>query len=117
MSNPSGKKGTEWETAIVKALVAVGRLHCERRRLSGKADRGDIAGIPGIVIEAKNRRTMDLAGAVDEALLEARNDSTGVLGVSHGFAWLKRAGKTSPLDGYVVTDGHTFLRLLHEAGY
>jgi hypothetical protein len=48
------KAGTEWETAIVKALVSCGFPHAERRRLAGAKDRGDIAGVPGLAIESKN---------------------------------------------------------------
>ncbi|GAB3776678.1 hypothetical protein FB382_004364 [Nocardioides ginsengisegetis] len=106
------KAGTAWETAIVGALVAYGWPHAERRRLAGAADKGDIAGIPGVVIEAKNTKGYALAEAVDEANHEAVNASAPI-----GVAWLKRKGKTDPLAGYVVMDGATFLRLLGEAGY
>ena len=104
--------GTAWETAIVRTLVERGWVHAERRRLAGAADKGDIAGIPGIAIEAKNTNRLALSEAVDQANLEAAN-----AGAAHGIAWLKRKGKTSPLDGYVVMDGATFLNLLKEAGY
>lgn len=103
------KAGTSWESAIVKTLIAYGFSHAERRRLSGSKDRGDIAGIPGLVIEAKSVAKLDLAGAVDEANVEALNASARI-----GVAWFKRRGKSSPLDGYVVMDGATFLRLLEE---
>ncbi len=111
------KAGTSWESAIVQALVDHGWPHAERRRLAGAKDRGDIAGIAGVVIEAKNTARIELAAAVDEARAEAKNDNTGVLGLSHGVAWIKRKGKSSPLDGYVVMDGATFLTLLKEANY
>lgn len=104
--------GTAWETAIVRALIAAGWVHAERRRLAGAHDRGDIAGLPGVVIEAKNTNRLDLAGAVDEANLEAANANAAI-----GLAWLKRKGKSSPEDGYVVMDGRTAIRLLREAGY
>ena len=102
--------GTSWETAIVRALVAHGWPYAERRRLAGAHDKGDISGIPGLVIEAKNTNRLELAAAVDEANVEALNAHAAI-----GVAWLKRKGKTSPLDGYVVMDGATFLRLLNEA--
>lgn len=101
--------GTAWETAIVKALIANGWPHAERRRLSGARDRGDIAGVPGICIEAKNTTQLAVAAAVDEANVEALNANVPV-----GVAWFKRKGKTSPLDGYVLMSGDTFLRLLQE---
>lgn len=117
-SRASAKKaGTSWETEIVRALNAHGWPHAERRRLAGARDRGDIAGIAGWVIEAKNTNRLDLAGAVDEAIAEARNDNTGVFGVSHGAAWIKRKGRSKAEDGYVVLTGSTFMQLLKEAGY
>lgn len=104
--------GTKWETAIVAALIDAGWPHTERRRLAGSNDRGDIAGITGVCIEAKNTNRLELAAAVDEAKTEAAN-----AGARIGVAWIKRKGKASPLDGYVVMDGATFLALLGEAGY
>lgn len=46
----SKRKGTSWESAIVQFLKENGVAHAERRALAGNADRGDIAGIPGVVI-------------------------------------------------------------------
>ncbi len=103
------KAGTSWESEIVRTLIDHGWPHAERRRLAGSKDRGDIAGVPGICIEAKNTKSYDLAGAVTEANAEALNASVPI-----GVAWIKRHGKTSPLDGYVVCDGATFLRLIQE---
>lgn len=112
MSNRNGAKGTKWETAIVATLIDAGWPHAERRRLAGANDRGDIAGLPGVVIEAKNHNRVTLAEFVDEANTEAANANGAI-----GLAWLHRKGKGSPLDGYVVMDGRTALRLLREAGY
>jgi hypothetical protein len=104
--------GTAWESAIVKALIEKGWAHAERRRLNGSHDKGDIAGIPGLVIEAKTTNRLELAAAVDEAETEKTN-----AGAAHGVAWIHRKGKASPLDGYVVMTGAGFLALLKEAGY
>lgn len=116
MSNPSKSKGTAWESAIVSFLQSAGWPYVERRTLAGSKDRGDIAGIPGVVIEAKSTKTAALGAYVDEANLEAENDS-GLRGSSLGVAWLKRRGKSSAGNGYVVMDGWTFVALLNEAGY
>lgn len=104
-------KGTRWESAIVAYLLPF-VPHVERRAKNGAKDRGDIAGIPGVVIEAKNARAMDLAGWVDEAQTEARND-----GAPYGVVWHHRRGKGSPGDGYVTMTGLAFTALLMEAGY
>ncbi len=112
MVNRSKAKGTSWESAIVDYLRSAGWPHVERRTLNGAADRGDIAGIPGIVIEAKSVKTITLGAFVDEAGKERGNDRA-----AYGVVWLKRRGKSSPEHAYVVMDGEQFVRLLKEAGY
>lgn len=112
MTNPSKKRGTLWETAIVEFLKAHGWTHVERRGLAGNADRGDIAGIPGVVIEAKNSNRIVLAGWLDETTAEAANDNANV-----GALWIKRRGRTDPGAGYVVLSGDGFVQLLKDAGY
>lgn len=106
------RKGTAWETMIVDYLRGHGRPHVERRALNGANDRGDIAGIPSVVIEAKNAKAIDLAGWVDEAQLEAANDAADV-----GVVWIKRRRHLSPGNGYVVMTGDDFIHLLNQAGY
>lgn len=119
MTNPSKAKGTAWESAIVAYLTDLGWQHIERRTLAGSNDRGDIAGIPGIVIEAKSVKSITLGAFVDEAKREASNDThaTSRKDNSLGVAWIKRRGHSSPARGYVVMDGDTFACLLDEAGY
>lgn len=84
----------------------------ERRALSGTSDRGDIAGIVGWVIEAKNCQRTELAGWVDEAALEQAND-----GAEFSAVWHHRRGRAAPADGFVTMTGATFVRLLRAAGY
>ena len=112
MTNTAKQKGTAWETAIVQFLQRTGWPSAERRTLAGSKDRGDIAGIPGVVIEAKNTKSIALGTFLDEANLEALND-----GAALGVAWIKRRGRTWPGHGYVVMDGDAFVSLLHQAGY
>jgi len=100
-------KGTAWETAIVNYLIGEGFVMAERRALAGALDKGDITGIPGVVIEAKNCKTINLAQFLDEAAEEATNANADV-----GVAWVKRRGKTSPAEAYVVMSGTTFIELL-----
>lgn len=106
-------KGTAAETAVVRYLNYVGAIHAERRALRGKDDRGDIAGIPGVVIEVKNHAHIDLAAFVDEAERESWNGPVPECAV----AWIKRRGKGSPGDWYVAMTGQQFTQLLKEAGY
>ena len=50
----SKARGTAWETAIVDYLRTVGAIHAERRALNGAKARGALAGLPGVVVEAKS---------------------------------------------------------------
>lgn len=106
------RRGTAWESAIVAYLVSRGWLHAERRALAGAKDRGDIAGVVGVVIEAKSATRVELAAWLDEANAEAVNDRARL-----GAVWFKRRGKASPRDGFVLMDGETFTSLLRDAGY
>jgi hypothetical protein len=110
--NRSKARGTAWESAIVTYLASRGWAYVERRTLSGAKDRGDIAGIPGVVIEAKACKAIDLSGWLTEATTEAVND-----GADLGAVWIKKRGKSSPGDAYVLLDGRTFAYLLDAAGY
>ena len=104
--------GTRWETEIVRVLVEAGWPNAERRRLAGSEDKGDIAGVVGVCIEATNTNRLDLAGAMNEAHREGIR-----AGAKVSVAWIKRRGKPSAREGYVVMDGFSFIQLLKEAGY
>lgn len=108
----SRAKGTAWETTIVDYLRGSGATHAERRALGGTKDRGDIAGLPGLVIEAKAEAVLNLAGWVYEAEVERVND-----GADLAVVWHKRRGKSSAGDGYVTMTGATLVQLLRAAGY
>lgn len=112
MANRSGRIGTAWESEIVRTLIENGWPYVERRRLNGRYDRGDIAGIPGLVIEAKAAKKHELAGWLDEAHEERDNDKADL-----GVCWFKRRGKASAADGFVLMDGATFMQLLTAAEY
>jgi hypothetical protein len=73
VSNPSGKKGARWEVRLVDWLTTRGHPHAHRRAKQGRNDRGDVGGITGWVIEAKNCRAVTLAAWLDEAEKEAAN--------------------------------------------
>ncbi len=108
--NRSKQLGTLWETAVVNFLREHGWPHVERRTLGGAKDRGDIAGIIGLVIECKNAARILPGPWLKEAHAERDND-----GADLGVVWAKRRGKSSAGDGYVVMDGHTFAHLLKQA--
>jgi hypothetical protein len=112
MVNRSKNKGTAWETEIVRYLIEGGAIHAERRALKGKLDRGDVAGVPGVVIEAKSLKSIPMAAVLDETLTEMKNADVHI-----GFAWIKRRGRTSAARGYALMEGETVRTLLIEAGY
>jgi hypothetical protein len=110
--NRSKQKGTAFESLIVAYLRANGVLHAERRALNGAVDKGDIAGIPSVVIEAKNCQRIELAQWVDEANQEALNDGSEI-----GVVWAKRKGRAAAEHGYIVMDPRTLMTLLRAGGY
>ncbi|MFF9129149.1 hypothetical protein [Streptomyces sp. NPDC014806] len=110
MTNRNKTKGSAWERAIVDFLRSAGWPHAERRLAGSAIDRGDIAGIVGVVIEAKNTTRLDLAGWIDEAERERANDNAFL-----GVVWHKRRGKASAGDGYVTMTGAAFAELLGDA--
>lgn len=105
------RKGTAFETALVAELHKHGWRHAERRALAGQHDRGDIAGIPRVVIEAKNCAKIDLAGWTTELIAEMRND-----GAITGAVVAKRRGR-SVSDAYAIMPLHVYLNLLKRADY
>lgn len=72
----SRAKGTAFETAVCGFLREHGFPYAERRALRGKRDGGDLTGMPGVTIECKAEKELNLAGAVDEAEKEAANMSS-----------------------------------------
>ncbi len=112
MTNTNKAKGTAAETAVVTYLKTWDRPYVERRTLSGVNDRGDIAGIPGVVIEVKNEKTTKLSEWLREAETECVNDGANV-----GVVWHKKRGTTNPGQWYVTMTGKTFAYLLKQAGY
>lgn len=103
------RKGTAAESAVVQYLQAMGFTQAERRTLNGAKDRGDIAGLPGVVIEVKNCARQELAGWVAEAEVERNNDNASL-----GVVWHKRRGKGQAADWFVTMSGEQFVFLLRE---
>lgn len=84
----SKQKGTAWETAVVRYLQARDMESVGRQILTGNKDLGDIAGIPGWVIECKNANTANWAAWMDETEVERRN-----AGADFGLLVVKRRMK------------------------
>jgi len=104
--NRSKQKGTAWESAVVAYLQKNGQPYAERRALHGTLDKGDVSGIPGVVIECKNEKTVTLGAYADEVKAETVN-----AGASIGVAVVKRRNR-GPGDAYVVMTLEQFAALL-----
>jgi hypothetical protein len=69
----NGRAGAKFEADLAAYAQTHGHPDCERRVMGGSKDRGDLAGIRGWVIEAKNEAKRDVPGALREAKAEAAN--------------------------------------------
>ena len=102
MTNPSKKRGTAAETAVVNYLRFRGHMAERRNMQGGGNDKGDLVihGRPDLVIEVKNHARIDLATFTDELLVEMRN-----AGATGGILVVKRKGKSNPADWYWLCVG------------
>jgi len=112
VSTPSKRKGSAWELAIAKYLVEKGWKHAERRIAGSTIDKGDIYGIIGCVIEAKNEKRIDLSGYLKELEVEMRNAKAET-----GVVMVKKKGTTDVGQAYAVMPIELWVKLMKEAGY
>jgi hypothetical protein len=90
----------------VEYLQRVGFPYAERRALSGVNDKGDVAGIPGVMIECKAERVIDLARYMNEVATEKAN-----AGAQVGVAVIKR--RNHGVDrAYVVLELCDFVEMI-----
>jgi len=106
------QKGTSFETLVVEFLKHNGFRYAERRALTGVNDKGDITGTPGIVWECKNQKTMNLAGWLDETMIETANADA-----DYGILVAKRKGKGNAAEQYAIMPLSKMVELLKAAGY
>lgn len=75
-------KGSAFEREVVRVLREHGHPSAARAYGAGRpADVGDVAGVPGFVVECKAHRALDLAGWADEVGREAASAGPGVVPV------------------------------------
>ncbi|MEO3857464.1 hypothetical protein [Acrocarpospora sp. B8E8] len=118
MSDPDIKKrnrkskiaGYRWESDLAKYLSSVFRRVVERNgtRYGGK-DRGDLSGVPYLVIEAKNEARIDLSGYMREVAAEMANHPDARFGVAVVKARGKPTGRA-----YAVMELDWFCELYAE---
>ena len=102
VSNPQKIKGSQYERDVVAYLQANGFPNAQRLYGAGRQDdRGDITfGGPSaglFVLEAKNHKTHDFSGWLQEAEVERQN-----AGAKYAFVVAKRRGKPAG-ESYVLT--------------
>ena len=111
MPHPNKNKGDRFEREIAEYLRTL-QIMVDRTRVGWADDRGDIHGIPGVVIECKNHKALDLSGWVAELVNEMDN-----AGARMGCVVHKRRGTTNAHNHYATLPFGLFVQLLTEAGY
>jgi len=111
MTSPSKVRGAKWERDIVDFLNGQG-WEVERTRSGWADDRGDIHGVPGVCIEAKDQKKHALGSWADERDVETINAKADI-----GFLVVKRLRKASPAHAYWIMSGYDAVTLLKKAGY
>jgi hypothetical protein len=97
---------------VAQYLATHGFDHAEPSRRSGWADdRGDIDGIPGVVIEVKNCKRFELAAWMAETEAEVAN-----AGAATGLLVVKRRGMFDPAGWYAITALADWATLAKDAG-
>lgn len=110
----SRRKGTAAESVLVRFFQSRGWPHAERRALAGGKDKGDLTGMPGLVIESKAAARICLPEWLRETEVERVNASAdfGVLVVKcRGY------GETRVGEWAAVMRLEDMARLLRLAGY
>jgi hypothetical protein len=109
----SKQKGTLAESAVADYLKSTWET-VERRVLSGKNDKGDIAGIPKIVIEVKNQKSYKFSEWLKETKIEQINAEAdyGVLVVKPNGVGVSKTDQW-----WAVLPLEDLVSLLRKAGY
>ena len=97
MTSPQKRKGSAAELAVAKWLRKLGWIHAERSRAGWTDDRGDIDGMPGVCIEVKNEKKIDIPGYLRELEVEIANAQAWT-----GTVIVKRRGSMNVDDWYAV---------------
>lgn len=107
MTSPQKRKGNSAELAVAKWLREWGWVNAERSRAGWQDDRGDIDGLPGVVVEVKNQKTIDISGYLSELEVEMENADAWT-----GVCIVKRRGSLDVDDWYAIMPAHVWAELL-----
>ena len=109
MTSPQKRKGSAAELAVAKWLNRLGWTQAERSRAGWTDDRGDIDGMPGVVIEVKNCKTLSIPAWLRELEVEMKNAKAWT-----GTVIAKRKGSTDVNDWYAIMPASVWAELLLE---
>jgi hypothetical protein len=107
VTSPQKRKGSAAELAVAKWLRKLGWIHAERSRAGWQDDRGDIDGMPGVCIEVKAEKKIDIPGYLRELEVEMENAKAWT-----GTVIIKRRGSTNVDDWYAVMPAKIWGELL-----
>ncbi len=107
MTSPQKRKGSAAELAVAKWLRKLGWIHAERSRAGWQDDRGDIDGMPGVCIEVKAEKKIDIPGYLRELEVEIENAKAWT-----GTVIIKRRGSMNVDDWYAVMPAKIWAELL-----
>ena len=107
MAHPNKRKGNRAELLVAKWRRTFGWVNAERSRAGWTDDRGDIDGLPGVCIEVKNEKKIDLPGYIRELETEMGNARAWT-----GAVIVKRRGSENVDDWYAVMPAKVWAELL-----
>lgn len=106
------RKGATYERDVVAWLRANGLPYVERRIMGMCDDRGDITGWPGVCIECKSHKEINLAGWLDQLGAESIQCGAQVAALI-----VKRRRVADVGKHYVVMEAQKWLELMKSAGW
>ena len=106
MTSPQKRKGHAAERAVVKWLRTFG-IKADRVQAGRQDDRGDIDGLPGIIIEVKDRKTHNF----NEYFMQLRRQISNADAFT-GIIILKRPGKTDVADWIACMPAYEWINLI-----
>jgi hypothetical protein len=99
------RKGSRWRRTVQSWLDDLGCVTSFRPWMQAGDDVRATLGDLALSIEAKDHRSLDLAGWIKQAEANSPADHVPVV-------IAKRRGKTSPADAYFILSGASFARLI-----